>query len=74
MERIKKYNYRIKITDYAHYTGKERIDAVTWQGDELTLYKNLESQNHIFTDDDFADRDIWAPLVEDMISRLKNSN
>jgi hypothetical protein len=72
MERIKKYNYRVEITGYAHHIGKERIDAVIWQGDELTLYKNLDSQNHIFTDDDFSDRETWEPLVEDMIHMLGN--
>ena len=73
MEKSQKYKHRVEITCYVQSKGGTRID-ITWQGDELSLYIGPESLNHTFEDDDFADSDKWKPLVEDMISRLKNGN
>jgi hypothetical protein len=71
MEKSQKYIHRVEITRYAQSKGGSRVD-ITWQGDELTLYKDAESQNCTFNDEDFAEREKWEPLVDDMIIKLKN--
>jgi hypothetical protein len=68
-----RYLQRHEITQYAQSHGKNCIDAIVWKGDDLVLYKGLETQICVFTDEEFADQEKWKVKVEEAMKMLETS-